>query len=839
MVLKFLRMGIVIFSIATLFMVPILIPINVIGQLKSDGLNLLTIGNVSDAPRTWAHVILAILFTAGLIYYTFRETRAYLVLRREYLMSPEFAESVVARSLFVPSIPKDVHNIEDLARIFGRFPGGVRRIWINRDLKDLPDDVEDREKKIHNLETAITKTILSTYKYNNKKGIQTENGNDTEVLIPQELRPTHRVSSLPIGLPFVGRKVDSIDYYHEEIQSLNEKILEKQHSANSFECLSSAFIEFNQQIAAHMAAQTLIHSKELQMAPRYIEIAPTDIIWENMNIQSFSRLLRRMVSLSCTTVIIIFWAIPVVFVQGISTLESLSKLIPFLKAVQNLGPTVVGIIQGILPAAALAILVSLVPIIFSMLSKLEGIPRKSFVELSVLHKFFFFQFIDVVLVSTVAGGIFNVLPDLTKNPASIINLLAEKLPRASTFFITYVMLQATNSAAQNLLQLVPYILSFVMPIFNTTPRDIYHQKRQCPNINLGTLIPTHSVIFVLGIEYSTIAPLILPFVLLFFCFHYFVLLYQFMHVYERSYETGGRGFPRAIRHIYIGMFTWQVTMIGLFAVRGNQALGQLVIMIILLVVSAFSLALYDKAFKPLFKFLPIQCMPSKDVERVKQNAVAAGDIHRLSTNDDKKVLVQTTSNRSDENVFGDQSEGSQLGGSDSTGIRKRRVVPDEANDDDSSVLSRDDISIDAYKHRSNLHNELKKEAKISDEEGDEEEIKVMSDTARKLYETEAYLHPSICSNPSTVWIPDDTMGISRQEISQLKSLGILSSSKYADARLNEKGKPKVTIDEEAVIMENKGIPGERPSAANLSDVNDYVRVVIDNYNFIDALGTVV
>jgi hypothetical protein len=52
---------------------------------------------------------------------------------------------------------------------------------------------------------------------------------------------------------------------------------------------------------------------------------------------------------------------------------------------------VVGIIQGILPAVALAILISLVPVIFSFLTKNEGIPQKSFVELSVLHKFFFFQ----------------------------------------------------------------------------------------------------------------------------------------------------------------------------------------------------------------------------------------------------------------------------------------------------------------------------------------------------------------------------------------------------------------------------------------------------------------
>lgn len=79
--------------------------------------------------------------------------------------------------------------------------------------------------------------------------------------------------------------------------------------------------------------------------------------------------------------------------QSISSLESLSKILPFLSGVQNLDPTVVGIIQGILPAVALAILIALVPIIFTHLSKFEGIPQKSFVDLSVLHKYFFFQVI--------------------------------------------------------------------------------------------------------------------------------------------------------------------------------------------------------------------------------------------------------------------------------------------------------------------------------------------------------------------------------------------------------------------------------------------------------------
>lgn len=82
----------------------------------------------------------------------------------------------------------------------------------------------------------------------------------------------------------------------------------------------------------------------------------------------------------------------VVFVQAVANLEKLSKIVPFLSGLDDiLGPTAVGIIQGILPAVALSILISLVPVIFTFLSKSEGIPQNSFVELSVLHKFFFFQ----------------------------------------------------------------------------------------------------------------------------------------------------------------------------------------------------------------------------------------------------------------------------------------------------------------------------------------------------------------------------------------------------------------------------------------------------------------
>ncbi|KAI9276353.1 hypothetical protein BY458DRAFT_433618 [Sporodiniella umbellata] len=744
MILKYLRMGMVTFSLYSLVAIPILFPLITVNQGHLEGLNFLTMGNVTNSNRTWAHCFLAILLSGLVWYYTFHETYRYIDLRRKFLLSPEYTQSVAARTLFVPSIPSDVNQAEEIKRIFRQFPGGVRRVWLNRQLDSLPDLVQERDQAIQKLEKAMTKAIVATCR---KKGELPQE--EEAVDLPGPLRPTHRLGW------FWGRRVDSIQYYQQQIQKLNQTISEKQKEAPQLAQCNSAFVEFRQQVACHMAAQSLIHKEAMQMAPRHIAIEPSDIIWENMNIRSFERLVRRFISIVVTTAIVVFWAVPVVFVQAIANLEKLSEVIPFLKGLDRLGPSAIGIIQGILPAIALSILISLVPVIFTFLSKSEGIPQSSFVDLSVLHKFFFFQLIDVVLVSTISGGFFstiNQFEKLVQNPLGIVNILSENLPQASTFFITFVMLQATNQSGQTMLQIVPFLFSFIAPFLATTPRDLYQQKRTCPTVDLGTLIPAQTVIFILGLEYGVISPLILPFVLLFFCLQYFVYLYQFLYVYEIPYETAGLAFPRAIRHIYIGLFISQLTLIGLFAIR-KEALGQMILMIVTLILTAFALFYYDRAFKPLFKFLPVS-------------------------------------------LFEEESQS-----------EKEKGEP-----------------VEAYEARAFLKQQLKEKG-------------VDVTLGQALYTVEAYLHPSTYQPEPTVWLPRDDQGIMQKEIARFEQEGIQASDRHAYLRRRLKRKtPKVEIDTDVLIVQQEGMPGALPyGTPNLTHLNDYLRVLSDNYNLADTV----
>ena len=54
---------------------------------------------------------------------------------------------------------------------------------------------------------------------------------------------------------------------------------------------------------------------------------------------------------------------------------------------------IVGIISGILPPALLAILMMMLPIILRLLARLEGMPQRTMIELSLMTRYFIFQVI--------------------------------------------------------------------------------------------------------------------------------------------------------------------------------------------------------------------------------------------------------------------------------------------------------------------------------------------------------------------------------------------------------------------------------------------------------------
>lgn len=297
-------------------------------------------------------------------------------------------------------------------------------------MKDLPDAYDRRTKASNKLEGAEFKLIATANKLHRnhnlalakaaKKGkdittVKPPVAPDVEVgpsladkLVPRDQRPSHRLPPfkwLPFGLPFMGQKVDTIEWTRKELMEaeaeLNEgkrKLEEDRRNVGvdmeeNYPPLNSAFILFNQQIGAHIASQILVHNEPYRMAEKYTEVAPADVIWGNLGINPYEAQIRKAISYAATAALIIFWALPVAFVGIVSNVAQLCKQYTWMAWLCKLPDVVVGIISGILPPVALAILMMLLPIILRLLARFEGIPRFTGLELSLMTRYFIFQVI--------------------------------------------------------------------------------------------------------------------------------------------------------------------------------------------------------------------------------------------------------------------------------------------------------------------------------------------------------------------------------------------------------------------------------------------------------------
>ena len=118
-----------------------------------------------------------------------------------------------------------------------------------------------------------------------------------------------------------------------------------------------------------------------------------------------------------------------------------------------------------------------------------------------------------------------------------------------------------------------------------------------------------------GLIYSVIAPLILVFNIITFGLFWVVYRYNTLYVTKFRFDTGGLLFPKAINQLFTGLYVLELCLIGLFFLvrdadeRGN-AVGtpcqaQAIIMIIVLSLTIIYQWLLNKAFAPLFRYLPI------------------------------------------------------------------------------------------------------------------------------------------------------------------------------------------------------------------------------------------
>ncbi len=304
-----------------------------------------------------------------------RESIYYVNLRQAYLLSPLYAKRVSSRTVLFTSVPEEYLDEGKLRRMFGR---QMKNLWVATDTKKIEDLVEERDKVAFKLEAAETKLIklanaarLKSMKKGEHRddeshlgntGISDGGGESGSVAarwISAKQRPTHRTKFL------VGKKVDTINWCRAELERLLAEVEREQaiHRAGDAKFVGSVFVEFYTQIDAQAAFQMLAHHQALHMAQRFVGVNPAEVIWKNLRIKWWERILRNAATITFVILLIVFWAIPVGVVGIISNISYITQKVTFLRFINSIPHVILGVVTGLLPSVLLAVLIALVPII--------------------------------------------------------------------------------------------------------------------------------------------------------------------------------------------------------------------------------------------------------------------------------------------------------------------------------------------------------------------------------------------------------------------------------------------------------------------------------------------
>lgn len=405
--LRFLRMTVVIMFVGCCITWPILFPIYITGGGEGTELDLLSMANINKDKsggkyRYFGSVGAAMLFFGFILAMITREHIFYINLRQAFLLSPTYANRISSRTVLFTSVPTPYLDEHKLRKVFGE---SVRRVWITGDTKTVDELVEERDTVALKLEAAEVKLIKLANAERNKaikNGAADVNDNEPIVhgdaesgaivsftticsypdvpltnlkaarWIPHAKRPTHKLGKF--GL--YGKKVDSIDWCRERLATLipEADAAQAAYRAGETKKVGGVFIEFATQADAQGAFQILSHHQALHMAPRYIGVNPNEVVWKSQAITWWHRVIRRLAVVGFITAMIVFWAIPVGIVGIVSKVSYLQE-ISFLTWIKQIPTPILGIISGILPSVALAILMALVPIIMRSMHHPSNFPQ--------------------------------------------------------------------------------------------------------------------------------------------------------------------------------------------------------------------------------------------------------------------------------------------------------------------------------------------------------------------------------------------------------------------------------------------------------------------------------
>ena len=527
------------------------------------------------------------------------EIRTYTKVRHRRLLSVDRFKNAHCTTILVTDIPASFLKPEHLRVLYGVFPGGVRQVSTVRNLTGLRQKIEERRRIVFALEKAETYMIVKAQRL----GIAGQSIPEFVSANREQLYPSviHTLWRWPL------RKIDTIHTCRARLKDLNAEIRNHQRDQSGYPEYPSALIRFHKPSGAFMASLSVLHTEPHSMAATLIEDS-SHIIWENLTLGWWERWTRRWLLACLSTSVIMLCTVPVAFTGLLSQLSYTATLFSWLAWLETLPLWLLSTFQGVLPPVILAATMAAAPILLRRLVLAQGRISRIDSELAFQDYYFAFLFLQVFGVVSVSSSVATVLSSLKYDFVSLAALLALNLPKAANYFLSYILLQAFSVSAGALLQGGRLLRFATAPLGHDTARDTWVRSRRS-QMEWGSFFPVYTNLATITLIYSVVTPLILVLSILAFTSFWIVQRYNLLRVTSSSIDTGGLVYVKGLFQLFVGLYCMEVYLIGLFLLVRNEkneatCIGQAIVLIIVMGLTATYHVFLQKAYKPLIKSVP-------------------------------------------------------------------------------------------------------------------------------------------------------------------------------------------------------------------------------------------
>jgi hypothetical protein len=420
-------------------------------------------------------------------------------------------------------------------------------------------------------------------------------------------RAIRRYGRLSKDVSFLGRPIRS----SAEVQS--DGMIEDHIN----EVTDKAFVVMRTFTAATIAIQSMHSSKPGSMkvctAPE-----PRDVLWDNIYVSKGARRTRSILGEILVDLIICFYVVPIAIVSLLVSEKALISSSPRLAQLHQASALFAAGIQMVQPLCIVA-LQQLQPPLFMAIGRMEGITSFSEVQMRAFSRYFFFQVLNVFLVTTIAGTVFDTIALIVENPELAFVRLGNSLPRMSSFFITFVTIKTFLGLGVELVRLMALVQACIRSaIFpNATFR-----KRRTPFLGMRSIddpgwFPFHKIlaqdmlVVVISVVFAVVAPLVLLPCAVFCLLSRIMWTHHHMYVYESVFESGGEFWPKIFRRFVFGLVIAQMTITGQFIMKGARHEAYATIFLIFL--TYLFLRWTRRRYDPTSSTLPLEVATVMDI----------------------------------------------------------------------------------------------------------------------------------------------------------------------------------------------------------------------------------